>query len=114
MLEKEQDEKKYEIPEQVLYDIITKALTIDVDTNYNGGDYHKYLSQSWVHNFAIGLQSYYRRNGCNVISFHNQRNIENENEPQVKEFLYDITVAEYDSFYSSFKDKLIPFITKPI
>jgi len=49
-----------------------------------------------------------------VISFFNQRDISDSNKPKVKEFIYDITVAEYDSFSSSKNNKSIPFITKPI
>jgi len=110
------EHSQYHIPTDVLSKIITKALEQvkpQVIKGRGNGEEHKKLSQNWVKYFAEGLEKHYQGKEKNIISFFNQRKLK-KNEPPVKEFLYDISVAEYDSFQASFSGNKIPFITRPI
>ena len=107
---------KYGISDEVLSGLITEVLSSIEKPDYNSDqELHKKLSQNWVKKFALALEKYYnKKKSLDVISFFNQRDTSDSKTPKIREFLYDITVAEYDSFYSSCKNKLVPFITKPI
>lgn len=104
----------YRISPKDLISLITAALNVKSKDFTSDQKLHKYLSQSWVKNFALGMERYYSSQPMKILSFYNQRDLSDKQTPPVKEFLFDITVAKCDSFYTSRSKNLIPFITEPI
>jgi len=104
----------YRISPKDLNILITAALNIESKDFASDQKLHKYLSQSWVQNFALGLEKYYSSQPVKILSFFNQRDLSDKQTPPVKEFLFDTTVAKCDSFYTSHSKNLIPFIKEPI
>jgi len=76
---------------------------------------HKILSQGWVKYLSMELEKYYREAGFNKIYTLPGDKIHEENIlSERKEFLFDISLGEYDHFISSAKKSKIYFQSNAI
>lgn len=109
---------KYEIPTDELKDLITSALRTTLsevtpnDSNDKPGKDHHTKSQNWVKYLALEIERYYNdEKGYDLVSFFNRRKPSiNSSLDDVKEFLFDITVAEIKSI----KGSSLSFISRPV
>ena len=104
---------KYEIQTNKLENLITGALkeTLDEkpvnDSNSDPGRDHFSLSQNWVKNFALRLETSYS-DKKNIKAFYRDVNIKE------KEFLYDITVGKCEKFSTKHSKKELTYVSKSI
>jgi|TARA_B100000035_G_C20904356_1_gene510949 hypothetical protein len=113
----QQFKDKYEIQEDTLKDLITSALKATLNdvlakkTKGNSGEDHHYHSQNWVKQFALKIEQHYDEE--DLVSFFNRRepklNIKSSLD-DVKEFLFDITVAKINPIDGS----PLSYISEPI
>ncbi len=109
------DYSQYKIQEDTLEDLITSALKATLNnvlgkkSKSNSGEDHHYYSQNWVKQFAIKIEQHY--NEEDLVSFFNSRvpNIKSSLD-DVKEFLFDITVAKINPIDGS----KLSYISEPI
>ena len=103
------NETEYDIPKDVLKEIINRALRKTLnDCAINGGNNkpgkdHNIKSQKWVKNFAQQLKNYYEDN---IKVFYRDKNS--------KEFLFDISVGQCSIFKTARSKKPREYISKAI
>jgi len=102
-------------PEQIIKYAKKKANNEQKDFDkLKDGPKHRRLSQAWVKYLSYSLEVYYRKKNDKIFAFPGDHILKQKLGIKRKEFLFDISVGEYDHFKSKVHNKIIYYQSKPI
>ena len=78
------------------------------------GRRNRRLSQAWVKYLSFSLEEYHREKNDKIYAFPGNPKLAKEHGIKRKEFLFDISVGEYNHFDSTVHDKPIYYQSEPL